>query len=168
MVFKPDAFYSSIDKIPFSLLELWQIKGLVLDVDNTLLPRTAKIISPEIINWVQEAKKRYSVLIVSNNTVRKIRRASDPLELPFMAWTLKPFSLYFKRAYRRLRLQPEQVCVIGDQLFTDIQGAKRTKAKAIYVSPIKAENDLPWTKWRRRHESKILADWSKGTPLFDA
>lgn len=168
MVYKPDAFYTAIEKIPFSLLDLWQIKGLILDVDNTLLSRTEKIMALEVIQWVLEAKKRYDVLIVSNNTVRKIRRVSVPLELPFMAWTMKPFSLYFIRAYKRLRLPPEQVCVIGDQLLTDIQGAKQTKAKAIYVSPIAAEKDLPWTKWRRKHESKILAEWSKESPLFNA
>lgn len=168
MVFKPDAFFSSIDKIPFSLLDLWQIKGLILDVDNTLLPRTSKEISAEVTSWVEEAKARYTILIVSNNTVRKIRRAADPLDLPFMAWTIKPYSLYFYRAYRKLGLFPEKVCVIGDQLFTDIQGAKRTKAKAIYVSPLAPEDDLPWTKWRRRYESKILAEWSKTEQLFDA
>jgi hypothetical protein len=167
MVYKPDAFFTSIDKIPFSLFDLWQIQGLILDVDNTLLPRTSYQISPEIRDWVREAKKRYNVLIVSNNTVRKIRRAADPLDLPFIAWTIKPFSLYFHKAYRKLGLIPEKVCVIGDQLFTDIQGAKRTNAKAIYVSPLAPEDDLPWTKWRRKHESKILAEWSKTEQLFD-
>lgn len=168
MAYKPDAFFSSIDKIPFSLLDLWQIKGLILDVDNTLLPPTSYTINPVIRQWVCEAKKKYQVLIVSNNTVTKIRRAADPLDLPFIAWTVKPFSLYFYKAYRKLGLPPEKVCVIGDQLLTDIQGAKKTKARAIYVSPLEPEDDLPWTKWRRKYETKILAEWSETEPLFDA
>jgi HAD superfamily phosphatase (TIGR01668 family) len=156
---KPNAIYKRIQDIPLSLLEDWGVKGIILDVDGTLLSRKQSEASPEVVAWVQQAKKRFSILIVSNNTPKKINRVSVPLDLPYIAWTIKPLQYFFRKAIHKLCLPPEQICTIGDQLFTDIEGGKRIGTKTIYVFPIAPEDDMCWTKARRYFEKKYLTRW---------
>jgi len=156
---KPDAIYQRIEDIPLSLLVGWGIKGIILDVDGTILSRKAKTVKPSVIDWVLKAKEMFQILIVSNNSPNKIHRASVALGLPYIAWTLKPYAYYFRKALRKLQLEPDQVCTIGDQLFTDIEGGKRVGTKTVYVFPIAPEEDMPWTRWRRLFEKKYLMEW---------
>jgi HAD superfamily phosphatase (TIGR01668 family) len=159
MDLKPNAIFQKIQDIPLSLLEEWGVKGVILDVDGTLLSRKQNEATPAVVDWVLQAKKKFSILIVSNNTPKKIKRISDPLDLPYIAWTIKPFRYFFKKALRKLCLPPEQVCTIGDQLFTDIEGGKRVGTKTIYVFPIAPQDDMFWTKGRRYFEKKYLSRW---------
>jgi HAD superfamily phosphatase (TIGR01668 family) len=156
---KPDCIVKRIQDLPFSLLEEWGIKGIILDVDGTLLSRKEKMVQPEVGEWITEAKKRFQILIVSNNTPKKIKRVSEPFDLPYIAWTIKPFRYYFKKALKKLCLPPEQVCTIGDQLFTDIEGGKKVGTRTIYVFPIAPQDDMVWTKGRRCFEKKYLSQW---------
>jgi hypothetical protein len=156
---KPDAIYKRIEDISLSLLEEWGIKGIILDVDGTLLSRKAKEVKPAVIDWVMQAKAHYKILILSNNSPKKIQRASELLDLPYIAWTIKPYRCYFQKALRKLQLNPDQVCTIGDQLFTDIEGGKRVGTKTVYVYPIAPEEDMLWTRWRRIFEKKLLTEW---------
>ena len=156
---KPDAIYKQIQDIPLLLLKEWGVKGIILDVDGTLVSRKHKDIDPAVYSWVMEAKKQFQILILSNNTHKKIQRVSIPLALPYIAWTLKPYRYFFKKALQKLCLPPEQVCTIGDQLFTDIEGGKKVGTKTIYVFPIAPADDMFWTRWRRNYERKYLDQW---------
>lgn len=159
MNLKPDALFQKIQDIPFALLEEWGVKGIILDVDGTLLSRKQKEAKPEVLAWVMEAKQRFSLLIVSNNTPNKIKRVSEPLSVPYIAWTIKPYRYFFHKALKKLSLPPEQVCTIGDQLFTDIKGGKQVGTRTIYVYPIAPEDDMCWTKGRRFWERRYLSRW---------
>ena len=142
---KPDRIFDSIQLIPIKLFETWNVKGIILDVDNTLLPRTANDINSEVVEWVEEIKKKFRVIIISNNSKKKIERVSIPLDLPYIPWAIKPLKIYFKMAEKRLELKPESICMIGDQLFTDIKGAKNDDAfkielnESIFIRQIKID-----------------------------
>jgi HAD superfamily phosphatase (TIGR01668 family) len=161
LTLKPDKIFQRIQDIPFHLLEEWGIRGIILDVDGTLLSRKEKEATKEVVSWLLEAKKQFNILIVSNNTPKKINRVSKPLDLPYIAWTIKPLRYFFRKALRQLDLPPEQVCTIGDQLFTDIEGGKRVGTRTIYVYPIAPQDDMCWTKTRRFFEKKYLSRWVK-------
>lgn len=158
--FKPDRMYNSIQVIPIELFDSWNVKGIILDVDNTLLPRTANNINSEIVDWVEEVKKKFKVIIISNNSRKKIERAAIPLGLPYIPWAVKPFKIYYRMAEKKLNLEPEFICMIGDQLFTDIKGAKKSGMKAILVKPIAPEKDLFWTKSKRKREAYWISKWN--------
>ena len=72
----------------------------------------------------------------------------------------KPFKSGFKKALERLELKPEEVAVVGDQLFTDIIGARRMKMFPILVKPID-EKDIWITKVKRPIENKIIERYKR-------
>lgn len=157
---KPDKIAESLESIPLSMLETWGIEGIILDVDNTILPRTSDTIAQSVENWILEAKKQFQIIIVSNNSRKKIKRASQPLQLAYISWALKPIRYYFLKASRRIHVEPSKICVIGDQLFTDVKGAKACKMKAIWVQPLEPGKDMIWTKKRRKKEQFWIQKWS--------
>ena len=157
---KPDKIATSLDTIPIALLQSWNIEGVILDVDNTILPRTSNMISPPIEKWILTLKEYFKVIIVSNNSTKKINRASQPLQLAYVSWALKPMRYFFLKAARKINVEPSRICVIGDQLFTDIKGAKACNMRAIWVPPLDPENDMIWTKKRRKKEQFWIQKWS--------
>ncbi|MCK5848930.1 MAG: YqeG family HAD IIIA-type phosphatase [Caldisericia bacterium] len=158
--FKPDRISESVQNISIKLLMSLEVEGIILDVDNTLLPRTSNNIDPKVVDWVKEIKKRFKVIIISNNSRKKIERVAIPLELPYISWAVKPFRIYYRMAEKKLKLKPKSICMIGDQLFTDIKGAKKSGMKAIWVKPISPEKDLFWTKSKRKREAYWISKWN--------
>ncbi len=159
---KPDKIVETLSDIPLSLLQEWGIRGVILDVDNTILPRNSKDIPDSNFNWIQLVKQEHKVVIVSNNTAGKIKRVSVPLDLPYVSWAAKPILYYFRKAARKMGLTNDlrKICMIGDQLFTDIKGAKGCGMKTILVHPIDPSNDMIWTRIKRRREDYWLKKWS--------
>jgi uncharacterized protein len=157
---KPDKIAESLESVPLTLLKDWGMEGIIIDVDNTILPRTSDTISPDVKNWVLKAKEQFRIVLVSNNSRKKINRASQPLQLAYIAWALKPIRYFFLKAARKMQVEPTKICVIGDQLFTDIKGAKACKMRAIWVQPLDPGNDMIWTKKRRKKEQFWIQKWS--------
>ncbi len=161
----PDLMVERISDISPQLLSEWKLKGVILDVDNTLLSKKANAPDDDILTWVKSLKSTLSVVLLSNNIPSRIQRASIPLDLPYIAWTMKPIPWYFKKALRFLKLQPHEVCMIGDQLFTDILGAKWVGAKTIYVRPMDLQNEAYWTKCMRKLEKRVMRRWKNTNNL---
>jgi hypothetical protein len=157
---KPDKIATSLENIPISMLQNWNIEGVILDVDNTILPRTSYTISPAIETWILALKEHVKVIIISNNSTKKINRASQPLKLAYISWALKPMRYFFLKAAKKINVEPSRICVIGDQLFTDIKGEKACNMRAIWVPPLEPENDMIWTKKRRKKEQFWIQKWS--------
>ncbi len=157
---KPDLFYERLTDIPFQILLDWKVKGIIMDVDNTLLSKTSQKPDKDVLDWVLKLKQMWDVIIVSNNIPSKIQRASNPLDLPYIAWTIKPLPWYFTKALKRLKMKASEVCVIGDQIFTDILGGKLIGAKTIYVRPINLAHEMLWTKGMRIIERKVIKQWT--------
>lgn len=156
---KPDLFVNKVSDIKISKLIEWDIEGLILDVDNTLLSRKDINISKDVQLWGNEANKKFKIIILSNNSTSKILRAAKPLNISFIAWTLKPLKIYYKIALLRLKLPSCKVCAIGDQIFTDILGGKLLGMKTIYVKPINEKEDSLLTKFVRIFEKKLINRW---------
>jgi hypothetical protein len=157
---KPDLTVDQIDQIPLTLMTQWKIKGVIMDVDNTLLSRIASEPEQAVQEWVGILKEQVSIVLLSNNIPSRIHRASNSLELPYIAWTIKPWSYYFKKALKKLQLSSNEVCVIGDQLFTDVLGGKILGTKTIYVRPIDLRHEMLWTRGMRYFEKKVMASWT--------
>lgn len=156
---KPDFFVYRISDVKVEKLIQLGVKGLILDVDNTLLSRKSDKLSKDVSNWLSNALRYFKIIILSNNSREKILRAARSLNIPYISWTLKPLTLFYKIALLKLGLPASEVCVIGDQIFTDILGGKLIGAKTIYVNPIKREEDSDWTKFIRLFEKKLLKRW---------
>ena len=152
----PKYYCDRITDIKVGFLKENIIKGLILDVDNTLLDTDKKMVDG-LIEWHENiVANGFKTLIVSNsNKKEKLDNVSKKLDIEYISFAKKPFKGGFKKALKKLELAPENVAAVGDQIFTDVIGANRCKIFSILVEPIN-EQDLWITKWKRPIEKKIV------------
>lgn len=157
----PKEYLDSVKEISIELLEKNHIKGLILDVDNTLIDFDKKM--PDgVEEWAQNLKKvGIKLCILSNsNKVDKVKGVADKLEIPFLYFAKKPFKSGFKKAKAVLGLEAENIAVVGDQIMTDVIGANRSHMFSILVKPIE-EKDYLLTKIKRPLERLIIQRYLK-------
>lgn len=159
MLLYPKYYCDKITDITIDLLEKNKIKGLILDVDNTLIDFDRKMINGAE-EWIDNMKANgIKCIILSNsNKVDKVTMVAKNLDLPFIYFGTKPLKRGFKKAKKILELENENIAVIGDQIFTDVIGANRSKMFPILVNPI-AKKDIWVTKLKRPIEELIVRSY---------
>lgn len=154
----PDEIKESILNIDLKKLKNENIKAIICDVDNTLCTHDETDLSEEKKNWIEEAKNLgMNVILISNNHVSRIQKIASDLNCQAYGFSLKPFPHTYLRILKKNQLNRKEVICIGDQLFTDIFGAKIMKIRNIYVKPI-SESDIIYTKLSRKVENWILKE----------
>lgn len=155
--FLPDEFVKDIFQILPEALKARGIKGIITDLDNTLVAWDRPDATPEIIMWMKTMQEiGIQVTIVSNNNEMRVKAFCDPLGISFINDARKPMQKPFQKALSTMELSKEEVVVIGDQLLTDILGGNRSGLHTILVVPV-ASSDAAITKFNRRIERKIMA-----------
>ncbi|HHW03486.1 MAG TPA: YqeG family HAD IIIA-type phosphatase [Thermoanaerobacterales bacterium] len=155
-MFCPDMYLDNIYDIDIEYIKKKNIKGLLIDLDNTLLPWNCCIIDQDLRDWVKKCKKYgLSLCIVSNNRARRINECAKELQIPAVTRAIKPRKKAFLKGLSILGIEKNQVAVIGDQIFTDIFGAKRMGIFAILVKPV-CNREFVWTRLMRKFEGIIL------------
>ena len=137
-ILQPDLVLGdSVMKLTVDILQEHNIKGLVLDVDETLVPITAMNASPELTLWVEEIKPVVSLWLASNNlSETRIGRIAESLNLPYITGAAKPSRRKLRRAINAMNLLVEQVAMVGDRLFTDVLAGNRLGMFTILVEPM--------------------------------
>jgi putative phosphatase len=152
----PDRFAPCLSQVPIAELERAGIKGLILDLDNTLVCWGGSEIAEEHLAWVREARARgLKLVMLSNNFSDRVTQVASQMEIPFVANACKPAPVGFVRALRRLGLPRSSVAVVGDQLFTDVLGGKICGLYTILTEPLEAK-DHPITNVFRFFERLML------------
>lgn len=132
------------------------IRGIITDMDNTLVPWSDRTVYPKLAEWFEMLKKRgFKLCIVSNNSRDRGGQIARELEIPAIWYAVKPRRQAFRRAIEQMNLTPEQVAVVGDQIFTDVLGGNRLNLYTILVKPI-SEKEFLWTKMMRLLEKLIV------------
>jgi HAD superfamily phosphatase (TIGR01668 family) len=152
---QPDYYYSSLFAVDLAMLADQGIQGIVIDMDNTILPRDTNALEQRAHEWVRDARSRFGVMIVSNNTHSYPKDIAAQLGLPIMTHALKPMPRAFRAAMRRLGTTKRTTAVIGDQLFTDVFGGNLAGATTVLVDPL-VEHDLPHTVALRKLTAPII------------
>jgi uncharacterized protein len=158
--FLPDQHVQNILDITPEMLVERGVKGIITDLDNTLVEWDRPEATPELIKWFTSIKEKgILITIVSNNTQQRVKSFSDPVEIPFIYSARKPMNKAFKRALKDMKLKNQEVVVIGDQLLTDVLGGNRIGLHTILVVPV-ASSDGFWTRFNRKIE-RIILSWMK-------
>lgn len=119
------------------ILQQYQLKGLILDVDETLVPLKEKQVSPEIVNWVQEIRQVAALWLVSNNlSSTRIGSIAQSLDLPYILGARKPSRRKLRQAAQAMQVPIEQIAMVGDRLFTDVLAGNRLGMFTILVEPM--------------------------------
>jgi hypothetical protein len=127
---------TTIDLSP-EILETYQIKGLILDVDETLVPLKHKEVSLELKQWVEEIRAIVEIWLVSNNiSDSRIGSIARSLDLPYVIGAAKPSRRKLKQAADTMNLPIERIAMVGDRLFTDVLAGNRLGMFTILVEPM--------------------------------
>lgn len=154
--FLPDEHVKSILDIHPEKLKERGIKGIITDLDNTLVEWDRPLATPQLIKWFDNMKKHnIQVTIVSNNNEVRVKAFSDPLKIPFIFRARKPMIPAFNKALSQMGIKKEEAVVIGDQLLTDVLGGNRSGFYTILVVPV-ASTDGFFTRFNRFAERRIL------------
>lgn len=137
------------------------IKGIIIDLDNTLVAWGEDLITPEMKSWIGSLRASgIKVCILSNALENRVREIGTRLEVPWVSRAVKPRKYPFRKALRILGTSPRETAVIGDQLFTDIFGGNRMALYTIWTTPISAE-ELISTKAVRCLERMVIKRFQK-------
>jgi len=126
-----------IDAIAPELLQRHRLRGLVLDVDETLVPLRERAVSPEVAAWVARIRPVAALWLVSNNlSEARIGSIAESLELPYILGARKPSRRKLRQAVEGMKLPIEQVAMVGDRLLTDVLAGNRLGMFTILVEPM--------------------------------
>lgn len=161
MILYPKANFNNVREIDIKFLQKNNIKALILDVDNTLIDYD-KNLEPETIKWAENLKKQGIKLYILSNTNKKekVKTVAEKLNIEYEYFAKKPLKSGFKKVQEKLQEQPENIGVVGDQIFTDVVGGNRCKMFTILVEPI-AEKDIWITRLKRPIENAIKKKYMK-------
>lgn len=125
------------------LLDRHQLRGLVLDVDDTLVPLNVIELPEALKTRIAELRQQAQIWLVSNNiSESRIGAIAESLEVPYITFAVKPFGYNLRKAVAAMNLPPEQVAMVGDRLFTDVLAGNRLGMFTILVEPTVAPNEV--------------------------
>ena len=161
MILYPKEYFNNVREISIKFLRKNAIKALILDVDNTLIDYD-KNLAEETIKWAENLKKEGIKLYILSNSNKKdkVKTVAEKLNVEYEYFGKKPLKMGFKKVQKKLKEKPENIGVVGDQIFTDVLGGNRCKMFTILVDPI-AEKDIWITLIKRPIENAIKHRYKK-------
>lgn len=140
--FFPDKYVASTYVIDFKELYQKGYRGLIFDIDNTLVPHGAPA--------DERAKKLFAKLkslgfhccLISNNQEPRVKMFNQDIQVDYVYNAHKPSTKNYKKAMEMMGTNQKNTLFIGDQLFTDVWGAKRTGIANILVKPIHPKEEI--------------------------
>lgn len=156
-IWAPKRYVSRVERI--DLDDLWASgkRAIMLDRDNTLVPRDRKTAPASVLAWLDAARERgFKLYMVSNNWHKdQVQRSSSELGLDFISFACKPLPFALNRALARMGVAHEAAVLIGDQLYTDVWAGNFAGVDTILVKP-QTHVDLWYTQIFRIFERRAL------------
>ena len=151
----PNAVARRVWQITPQLLNSWGVKGLILDIDNTLTADRSQELPEEVAGWL-EAMRRAGVklTIVSNGAEKRVRPFAEKLGLAYLYRSAKPLPFALGVARRRMQVKRREMAMVGDQLYADRMAAALYGIPGLMVIPrgpdLGAQVVLK-RKWEKKH-----------------
>ena len=129
------------------LLQKRNIRLLMLDFDNTIVPYTTDVPTAEMTAWLEKMKQTdITVCIVSNSRKDRVPRSCREYGLDCITHAKKPFSKGIRECLEKYGIPAAEAALVGDQIYTDTLGANCTGVTSILISAI--DNHNFWLKAR--------------------
>ena len=159
-IFKPSIYKKNIFEINYKQLKDEGIKCLIYDLDNTLGLISHKNCPDETKELIKKLQKDFIVVISSNNTKKRLKPYLKELGIDGVSWSMKPSIRGLMIIKSKYKLKKKEMCIIGDQIVTDVLAGKRFHIKTILVDPL-GEKDLKITGLNRKIEANIVKRYEK-------
>ena len=152
--FYPDDWQASAYVIPYEELYRKGYRGLIFDIDNTLVPHGAPADGRAVKLFQRLRDTGFSTCLISNNQEPRVKPFADRVGSRYVYNAHKPSTKNYIRAMEMMGTDRENTLFIGDQLFTDVWGAKRAGIRSILVKPIHPREEIQIV--RERYLEKVV------------
>ncbi len=157
----PKMYKKSIHDINYESLKHQNIKCIMFDLDNTVLRVHKSIPKKEVCDLIKKLNKDFIVYIVSNNCHdKRLSLAAEKVGVDYIKFAMKPFSRGFRKIRKKHDLKKSEMCIIGDQLITDVLGGNRYGIFTVLVDPL-SNKELKVTGFNRIIEKRKLKKLAK-------
>lgn len=117
-------------------------RGIIFDIDNTLVPHGAPADERAVALFAGLREIGYQTCALSNNKEPRVKSFCDEVGSRYIFKAGKPGSAGYERAMERMGTSAENTLFVGDQLFTDVWGAKRVGIVTYLVKPIHPKEEI--------------------------
>ena len=140
--FYPDDWVDSAYQIDYEKIYDRGYRGLIFDIDNTLVPHGAPADERAIALCARLKNLGFSCCLLSNNQMERVSSFNEPIQVFFIENAHKPSAKNYRRAMEMMGTDERTTLFIGDQLFTDVYGAKRAGIRTVLVRPIHPKEEI--------------------------
>ena len=153
-IFFPDRYVASAYVIDFERLFKQGYRGLVFDIDNTLVPHGEPADERAVRLFERLKKIGFSCCLISNNQEPRVKKFNEKIQVAYVYNAHKPSTKNYRKAMEIMGTDTDTTVFVGDQLFTDVWGAKRTGMASILVKPIHPKEEIQFVL--KRYLEKIV------------
>ena len=156
-VFTATRYISAIELVEIEWLQSLGVRCVLMDRDNTCVPRDLKVAPPAVMDWIERVHEAgMTTCIVSNNFhSRQVERSAAELDSQVIHHAMKPAPFAVKSALRKMGVSPDEAILIGDQVYTDIVAGNLAGVRTVLVRP-QSTTDLWYTHIMRVGERLLL------------
>ena len=140
--FYPDEYLDSTYVIDFDALYRAGYRGVIFDIDNTLVPHGAPADERARALFCHLKEIGFDCCLLSNNQLPRIELFNQDIHVKFIENAHKPSVKYYRKALQMMGTNTGNTLFVGDQLFTDVYGARRTGIHSILVKPIHPKEEI--------------------------
>ncbi len=153
--FYPDEYLDSAYGIEYGRMYREGYRGIIFDIDNTLVPHGAPADGRAKRLFCQLRELGYQCCLLSNNKEPRVRTFNDGVQAQYIFKAGKPKVSGYSRAMELMGTDPGNTFFVGDQIFTDIYGANRAGIHTILTKPIHPKEEIQIVL-KRRLEKIVL------------
>ena len=157
--FFPDDYKMSTYVIPFEKLYEDGFRGVIFDIDNTLVPHGAPADDRAKKLFARLKEIGFSSCLISNNQEARVKMFNEEIQTNYIYNAHKPSTKNYKKAMEIMGTDDSNTLFVGDQLFTDVWGAKRSGIRNILVKPIHPKEEIQIVL--KRYLEKIVLHFYK-------
>ena len=161
MTFLPEYRFDTFDMASAEFLTSIGVRGIILDIDNTLEPYEHPLPGERVLKWLDSlCAAGIKTAIVSNNNRERVELFNKDIGMPAYFKSGKPFTGKLFAAMSAMGTGKNDTVLMGDQVFTDVWAAHNAGLRAILVPPINDKRDL-LTRFKRLLERPILKKYDR-------
>ena len=157
LLFRPSAFFENVPALSADQLIQNNIRGLILDADNTLTVHGSLALPESVAAWLKTLHDNaIGLVVISNNSAERVRPLAEAIGAEYIAKAGKPRPRAYKRAAAMLGLPKERILSVGDQIFTDTLGGNLAGIRTVLVKPIDTATDTGFIRFKRFFERLVM------------
>lgn len=162
----PTQYYESSYIIDYEKLYEKGYRGIIYDLDNTLVPHGAPA-DERALELMDRLKSiGYTIFFLSNNRKERVEMFNEKIGALYLCKASKPNKRGYLKAAEMMNLDPSKILVVGDQIFTDIWGANMAGMRSCLVMPIDRSSDEIQIVIKRMLEKVVLIPYLKKNKII--